>query len=111
MRVTPLCPLQVVKYWPNKGKSGFLVWRFLLRRDDPTPAPWTREGKKRMKELGLAIQVGAGGSWSVLADIFRNDVEISVFYIFLHRRNSGSSMCVHLIVIILRDLISFFGGE
>lgn len=49
--------IQVVKYWPNKGKSGFLVWRFLLRRDDPTPAPWTREGKKRIKELDLTIQV------------------------------------------------------
>ena len=26
--------LQVVKYWPEKGKSGFIVWRYLLRRDD-----------------------------------------------------------------------------
>ncbi|KAI0233000.1 E3 ubiquitin-protein ligase UHRF1 [Lamellibrachia satsuma] len=51
---------KVVKYWPNKGKSGFLVWRFLLRRDDPTPAPWTREGKKRIKELDLTIQYPEG---------------------------------------------------
>jgi len=77
MKVTPLCPLQVVKYWPNKGNSGFLVWRFLLRRDDPTPAPWTREGKKRMKELGLAIQVGAGVS---LADIFRTNIGTDQYF-------------------------------
>ena len=25
---------KVVKYWPEKGKSGFIVWRYLLRRDD-----------------------------------------------------------------------------
>uniref|UniRef100_A0AAQ4RXE9 E3 ubiquitin-protein ligase UHRF n=1 Tax=Gasterosteus aculeatus aculeatus TaxID=481459 RepID=A0AAQ4RXE9_GASAC len=49
--------LQVVKYWPAKGKSGFLVWRYLLRRDDDEPAPWTRDGKERIKKLGLTIQV------------------------------------------------------
>ena len=48
---------QVVKYWPEKGKSGFLVWRYLMRRDDPTPAPWTKAGGKRVKELGLTMQV------------------------------------------------------
>jgi hypothetical protein len=32
--------LQVVKYWKAKGQSGFYVWRYLLRRDDPEPAPW-----------------------------------------------------------------------
>jgi hypothetical protein len=30
---------KVVKYWPEKGQSGFLVWRYLLRRDDPSLAP------------------------------------------------------------------------
>ncbi|CAG0895764.1 unnamed protein product [Darwinula stevensoni] len=44
---------KVVKYWPEKGQSGFVVWRYLLRRDDPTPAPWTGPGKKRIEELGL----------------------------------------------------------
>jgi len=29
-----------------------------LRRDDPKPAPWTKEGKKKMQELGLVMQVG-----------------------------------------------------
>ncbi|XP_020629479.1 E3 ubiquitin-protein ligase UHRF1-like isoform X1 [Orbicella faveolata] len=46
---------KVVKYWPEKGKSGFIVWRYLLRRDDETPAPWTKEGKKKIQELGLKM--------------------------------------------------------
>ncbi|KAJ1562692.1 ubiquitin-like with PHD and RING finger domains 2 [Nowakowskiella sp. JEL0078] len=44
---------KVVKYWPEKGNTGFVVWRYLLRRDDPSPSPWTDEGKKIAKELGL----------------------------------------------------------
>lgn len=47
----------MVKYWPDKGKSGFLVWRYLLKRDDDEPAPWTRDGKERIKKLGLTMQV------------------------------------------------------
>ncbi|CAL1538353.1 unnamed protein product [Lymnaea stagnalis] len=50
----------IVKYWPEKGKSGFLVWRYLLRRDDPTAAPWTKAGKKRIEELGLEMQYPEG---------------------------------------------------
>ena len=42
----------MVKYWPEKGKAGFIVWRYLLKRDDPAPAPWTKEGKKRIEEGG-----------------------------------------------------------
>merc|ERR1712012_781440 len=34
------------------GQAGFLVWRYLLRRDDEAPAPWTKEGKKRIEEGG-----------------------------------------------------------
>lgn len=37
---------KVVKYWPEKGKSSFIVWRYLMRRDDPNPAPWTKDAKK-----------------------------------------------------------------
>uniref|UniRef100_A0A8C7IY99 E3 ubiquitin-protein ligase UHRF n=2 Tax=Oncorhynchus TaxID=8016 RepID=A0A8C7IY99_ONCKI len=48
---------KVVKYWPEKGKCGFLVWRYLLRRDDLEPAPWTPEGLARIQTLGLAVQV------------------------------------------------------
>ncbi|XP_060537001.1 E3 ubiquitin-protein ligase UHRF1-like [Cylas formicarius] len=36
---------KVVKYFPVKGKSGYLVWRYLLRRDDPAPAPWESDAK------------------------------------------------------------------
>ena len=50
----------MVKYWPEKGQSGFLVWRYMMQRDDPSAAPWTPAGQKRSKELGLAMQVGAG---------------------------------------------------
>ncbi|XP_021188039.3 E3 ubiquitin-protein ligase UHRF1 [Helicoverpa armigera] len=31
---------KVVKYYPEKGLSGYRVWKYLLRRDDPSPAPW-----------------------------------------------------------------------
>ncbi|XP_010633102.1 E3 ubiquitin-protein ligase UHRF1 isoform X1 [Fukomys damarensis] len=51
---------KVVKYWPEKGKSGFLVWRYLLRRDDDEPGPWTKEGKDRIKKLGLTMQYPEG---------------------------------------------------
>lgn len=34
-----------------------MVWRYLLKRDDDEPAPWTREGKERIKKLGLTMQV------------------------------------------------------
>ncbi|XP_076217336.1 E3 ubiquitin-protein ligase UHRF2-like isoform X3 [Aptenodytes patagonicus] len=47
---------KVVKYWPEIGKCGFLVWRYLLRRDDIEPAPWTSEGMERSKKLGLSVQ-------------------------------------------------------
>jgi len=47
----------VVKYWPEIGKCGYLVWRYLLRRDDLEPAPWTPEGLERIKKLDLCVQV------------------------------------------------------
>ena len=37
---------RVVKYYPEKGQAGFIVWKFLLRRDDPAPAPWEEGAKK-----------------------------------------------------------------
>uniref|UniRef100_A0A8C9U7B6 E3 ubiquitin-protein ligase UHRF n=1 Tax=Scleropages formosus TaxID=113540 RepID=A0A8C9U7B6_SCLFO len=51
---------KVVKYWPEIGKCGFLVWRYLLRRDDLEPAPWTTEGAERIKKLGLSVQYPPG---------------------------------------------------
>lgn len=50
----------MVKYWPEIGKCGFLVWRYLLRRDDVEPAPWTPEGIERSKKLGLKVQYPPG---------------------------------------------------
>lgn len=48
---------KVVKYYPEKGEAGFIVWRYLLRRDDPAPAPWTDEGRKNIESLGLTMIV------------------------------------------------------
>lgn len=44
---------KVVKYWSEKNDMGLIVWRFLLRRDDPVPAPWTRDGRNRIRRLHL----------------------------------------------------------
>lgn len=44
---------KVVEYYPERGKSGFIVWRYRLRRDDDSPAPWTAEGKRFIKLHGL----------------------------------------------------------
>jgi len=46
---------KVVKYWTEKGNSGFKVWRYLLKRDDPAPAPWTEEGKKIIEDEGYTL--------------------------------------------------------
>ncbi|KAI8147579.1 PUA-like domain-containing protein [Fennellomyces sp. T-0311] len=51
---------KVVKFWQEKGKSGFKVWRYLMRRDDPEPAPWTAEGKELMKKRGLRMIMPEG---------------------------------------------------
>jgi E3 ubiquitin-protein ligase UHRF1 len=44
---------KVVEYYPEKGKSGFIVWQYGLRHDDDSPAPWTPEGKKLIRVHGL----------------------------------------------------------
>ncbi|KXS19403.1 hypothetical protein M427DRAFT_52841 [Gonapodya prolifera JEL478] len=46
---------KLVRYWPERNSSGFLNWRYEFKRDDPAPPPWTEEGKKRIKELGLKL--------------------------------------------------------
>ncbi|XP_011151533.1 E3 ubiquitin-protein ligase UHRF1 isoform X2 [Harpegnathos saltator] len=46
---------KVVRYYPDTGKSGFRVWKYVLRRDDSAPAPWTEEGKNRIASLGLKL--------------------------------------------------------
>ncbi|KYQ46504.1 E3 ubiquitin-protein ligase UHRF1 [Trachymyrmex zeteki] len=45
---------KVVKYYPNTS-NGFRMWKYVLRRDDPTPAPWTKKGKERIEFLGLKM--------------------------------------------------------
>lgn len=47
---------KVTEYWPEKGQSDFIVWRFKFHRDDPSPAPWTEAGKKRIARLGLKLE-------------------------------------------------------
>ncbi|KAJ2142136.1 hypothetical protein IW142_004479 [Coemansia sp. RSA 564] len=46
---------RIVKYWKEKGVSGFYVWRYLFRRDDPEPAPWTDEGKAFIEKMGFTM--------------------------------------------------------
>lgn len=36
------------------------MWRYLLRRDDPSPAPWTKEGRERIALLDLKISYPEG---------------------------------------------------
>ncbi|XP_011881971.1 PREDICTED: E3 ubiquitin-protein ligase UHRF1-like isoform X2 [Vollenhovia emeryi] len=50
---------KVVRYYPTKS-YGFLMWKYVLRRDDPTPAPWTKKGKARIDFLGLKLLYPAG---------------------------------------------------
>ncbi|CAB3979243.1 E3 ubiquitin- ligase UHRF1 [Paramuricea clavata] len=51
---------KIVEYWPEKGQSGYIVRRYLLRRDDEEPAPWTKEGRARIEELGLTMEYPEG---------------------------------------------------
>ena len=37
------------------GQSGLVVLRYVLRRDDPSPASWTKEGKKIKEERGWSV--------------------------------------------------------
>ncbi|XP_036147944.1 E3 ubiquitin-protein ligase UHRF1 isoform X2 [Monomorium pharaonis] len=46
---------KVVRYYPDKSTHGFVMWKYILRRDDPAPAPWTEEGKARIAFLGLKM--------------------------------------------------------
>ena len=46
---------KLARYWPEKGKDGFITYKYQFRRDDPTPAPWTEEGIARAAELGLSM--------------------------------------------------------
>ena len=43
---TFLIKFNFYNFRPEPGRAGFLVWRYLLRRDDPNPAPWEAGAKK-----------------------------------------------------------------
>nr|CAI5859935.1 unnamed protein product [Callosobruchus analis] len=48
---------KVVKYYKEKGLSGFYVWRYLFRRDDPAPAPWEEGGQEYPPNYHEALAV------------------------------------------------------
>lgn len=37
---------KVQKYYRIMGKSGWYVWRYVLKRDDLEPAPWAEGGQE-----------------------------------------------------------------
>merc|ERR1712142_1128595 len=43
---------KVKRYWQEVGQSSFKVWRYEFIRDDPSPAPWTEEGKAIIEREG-----------------------------------------------------------
>ena len=49
----PEAQLQIVKYWPKTRPDGNTVYQFEMRRDDPSPAPWTDEGKAAMQNMRM----------------------------------------------------------
>ena len=66
---------KVVKYWPetmfqhnnlmkNDSFNGYKIWRFHLRRDDPSPAPWTEQGRYLCRKLGFQVPKYPDG-WTV----------------------------------------------
>ncbi|KAI9139384.1 hypothetical protein BKA69DRAFT_1085969 [Paraphysoderma sedebokerense] len=46
---------KLVKYYPEKGQDGYILWRYVFRRDDDEPAPWTEEGKKYVQLNGMTM--------------------------------------------------------
>lgn len=48
---------KLVRYWKEAGHSGFMVWRYEFRRDDPSPTPWSEAGKKFIKDHGITMYV------------------------------------------------------
>lgn len=46
---------KVTKYYPGPGKSGFIVRRFVLKRNGPTLAACWNQGENLIIQLGLEI--------------------------------------------------------
>ncbi|KAI9248048.1 PUA-like domain-containing protein [Phascolomyces articulosus] len=40
---------KVSEYWESTGYTGYKIWRFILRRDDRSPEPWTTTDKARLQ--------------------------------------------------------------
>ncbi|XP_056646054.1 E3 ubiquitin-protein ligase UHRF1-like [Diorhabda sublineata] len=64
---------KVVKYYPDKNESGLIVYKYVIRRDDPNPAPWETGGQEldviypegyleaqALKEKGKELKTGKG---------------------------------------------------
>ena len=47
---------KVVDYWSEIGHSGSFVWRFRLRRDDPTPPPWAEDSARKMDQVSETVR-------------------------------------------------------
>lgn len=54
---------KVVRYWKDFRTNGIFVYKYLLRRDDPIPAPWTEEGRERIEELGISMKMYPMGEY------------------------------------------------
>jgi len=63
---------KLVRYWAEKGRDGFITYKYEFKRDDPNPAPWTAEGKARINELGLTM-VCVGGKRKLEDDDLENE--------------------------------------
>ncbi|KAI8095532.1 PUA-like domain-containing protein [Thamnidium elegans] len=47
---------KVVRYWPHKDtKTGFIIWKFLFRRDDQESPPWMAQCKQLITKRGLRM--------------------------------------------------------
>ena len=55
------------------------MWRYELRRDDPTPPPWTEEGQKRIEELGLEMVVRINNTINYSGQSNKNDANLCEF--------------------------------
>ncbi|RPB18695.1 hypothetical protein L211DRAFT_853874 [Terfezia boudieri ATCC MYA-4762] len=51
---------KLLRYWPEKGKDGFVTYKYQFRTDDPAPAPWTEEAEARVEELSLRMVCSEG---------------------------------------------------
>ncbi|OAD78800.1 hypothetical protein PHYBLDRAFT_140855 [Phycomyces blakesleeanus NRRL 1555(-)] len=49
---------KITRYWSEIGYTGHKVWRFHLKRDDPSPAPWTVEDKQEPNEERIQQLLG-----------------------------------------------------